>query len=376
MLTSVPSPSDREDLDLTSDFPVIQPDPNKIAVLINKNAKQVNDRMAKRMERIIGRENFFYSSTLEEAEAFTREIVQRGYGTILSGGGDGTLCNAVNMVRKYIRESNAWRRQRNERNGDSQPLLGTPRFGFLRLGTGNGISTVVGAKGALEDLRTIVDFAPGRTYEIPLVEWEDERFFFGGLGYDSMILDDYNALRQRSDNMFLRLLMHGVSGYVAAALLRTAPRMLMRNPKIEGRVSTDHTAYYIDPRRGDAAIPMQPGVLFEGLATMISVGSSPFYGYGFRMFPFASIRPGYMHLRVTNIGPLTALANVRSLWAGTYRNPRCIFDFLVKDVRVELDRPFPFQHSGDSQGMRNDMTLRVCKEPLRLVDCHPPLLQG
>ncbi len=377
MLTPIPSPE--RDLSLRikeSGLPIVRPDPNKIAVLINKNAKQVNDRMAKRMERIIGRENFFYSRNLEEAEAFTREIVQRGYGTILSGGGDGTLCNTVNMVRKYIEESNAWRIKRYQQHGDAQDLLGTPRFGFLRLGTGNGISTVVGAKGALSDLRTIVDFAPGRTHEIPLVEWENQRFFFGGLGYDSMILNDYNTLKNRSDNILLRLLMHGVTGYLFAALARTAPRMLFQNPKVEGRISTEHTAYYIDPRRGDAAIAMDPGILFEGLSTMVSVGSSPFYGYGFRMFPFANIRPGYMHLRITNIGPLTAVAHMRSLWRGTYRNPEHIFDFLVKDVRVELDKPFPFQHSGDAQGMRNDLTLRVSEEPLRLVDCHAPLLRS
>ena len=84
----------------------------------------------------------FYSRSLEEAEGFTREVVQKGYGTVVAGGGDGTLARTVNLVQRYIREANQWRIERYRRYGDWQPLIRRPRFGYLRLGTGNGIELV------------------------------------------------------------------------------------------------------------------------------------------------------------------------------------------------------------------------------------------
>ena len=43
-------------------------------------------------------------------------------------------------------------------------------------------------------------------------------------------------------------------------------------------------------------------------------------------------------------------------------------------VRIELRRPFPFQHSGDAQGLRTGLELRVASEKLRLVDYYTPRL--
>jgi diacylglycerol kinase family enzyme len=354
-------------------LPVSDPDPTKIAVLLNRNARKVNDRTAKRIERIVGRENLFYSKTLDEAEAYTREIVQRGYGTVLTGGGDGTLSGAINLVQRYVRESNAWRTERFRRYGETQQLLGMPRFGFLRLGTGNGMTEVVGAGDPFSDLQRIVDYAPGRTHRIPLVECEGERFFFGGMGYDSMILNDYNMLRAATNNPLLRRFMHSVGGYFAALLGRTVPRALLQDTRIDARVMNHGRAYYVDPRRGDAVVPLEPGVLFEGKAAIIAAGTSPFLGYGMRVFPFANIMPGMMHLRIATIGPLRALCNLPSLWRGSYRNPELIMDFLVEDVEVESAAPYPYQHSGDAQGMRERLRWKIDAEPLQLVDCYRPV---
>jgi diacylglycerol kinase family enzyme len=329
------------------------------------------------MERVIGSDHVFYSRSLDEAEAFTREIVQRGYGTILSGGGDGTLCRTVNLVQRYIDESNAWRRERAQRYGERQSLIGTPRFGFLRLGTGNGITDVIGAKDPLRDLKTVVDYAPGRTHDLPLIESGGERFFFGGLGYDSMLLDDYNALKEATASSWLRPFTHSLGGYFAALATRTVPRLLFKGMSLEGQVVTRGKAFYVDPRRGDAAVEIEPGsTLFEGKARIIAAGTSPFFGYGFRMFPFSNIMPGMMQLRIATMGTLTTLAAVPSVWKGSYRNPDHVFDFLVEDVDVELDGPFPFQHSGDAQGSLSRLEMRVADEPLRLVDFYKPRPTG
>jgi diacylglycerol kinase family enzyme len=361
----------------TTGFRVIKPDEQKIAVLLNRNARQVTDVIVKRVERIVGRDHVYYSSSLEEAEAFAREIVQKGYGTIVSGGGDGTLCQAINMIHRYISESNRWRAERSERFGEEQTLIGTPRFAFLRLGTGNGIGSVVGASNALRDLKNLVDYLPGRTHELPLVEVEGEKCFFAGIGFDSLMLNDYNQLKEKTSNRFLKPILHSVIGYLVTLFTRTLPKALMGQANLKVRITSRGRASYIDPRRGDAVIEVEPGTtLYEGSAMFVGVGSSPFYGAGFKIFPFASMMPGMMQLRIGRLNPLIGVLNMVGLWRGYYRNPGMIIDYLVEDIHVELAEPFPFQHSGEALGLRQNINFKVADEGLKLVDFLPPRVTG
>ena len=347
-------------------------DPSRVALLLNRNARLVTDKLALSLEHLVGRDNFFYSKSLEEAEAFCRELVQRGYGTIVCGGGDGTMIRAVNLARRYIKEANAWRTERFERYAEPQTLLGAPRFALLPLGTGNGLRRLVGAGDPTEDLRHLIDFAPRRILELPMIEDDSECFVFGGMGYDSVLLNDYDWLKQRTHNPLLKPMMHSVLGYFAALLSRTLPRVLAgKNPPVEARIVTDEMAYYVDPRRGDRVAEVAAGtVLFDGLASNIAMSTSSFYGYNFKMFPFAGLLPGYMQLRVAQIGALRCLAHLPGLWLGHYRNPKLIFDFLVKKIRIELCTAYPFQHSGDDKGPRDHLNLRIAEDTLKLVDFH------
>merc|ERR1711924_520528 len=73
-----------------------------------------------------------------------------------------------------------------------------------------------------------------------------------------------------------------------------------------------------------------------------SVGTVPFYGGGIKMFPFAGQKPGYFQLRVSNIGLLRGLSNIRGVWRGTYRPPDGAFDFLCRRIRIESELPLPY----------------------------------
>src|SRR5690606_26711766 len=73
--------------------------------------------------------DLFVSRRLEDSESIARTLVDRRYGTILTGGGDGTFTVVVTAV---VREA--------ERRG--APL---PRFGLLRLGTGNSLAWLLGS---------------------------------------------------------------------------------------------------------------------------------------------------------------------------------------------------------------------------------------
>ncbi len=377
MLTSV-NPRQRADgaaRAAPAGLPVVQPEPGRVAVVLNRNARHVNDRLARTIERIVGKDNVFLSRNLDEAEAISREVVQRNYGTVVSGGGDGTLMRCVNMVHRYVREANNWRIERHYRYGEPQALLANPRFAVLKLGTGNGMSSVIGCANPLDDLRRIVDFVPARSQSIPLIENDQERFFFGGCGYDSQILDDYNRLKARARNPLFKFLMQNVSGYLLALLGRTIPRVILgRAETMEARIVNQGRAFYVDPRRGDFVEELEPGaVLFEGKARVVSAGTAPFYGYGFKMFPFARMMPNMMQLRVATVNPLAVVPfGLPALWRGSYRNPKACFDFLVENVSVELDQPFPFQHSGDAQGLRDRLDLRIADDNLELVDLYRP----
>ena len=108
------------------------------AVLLNANAKQVTEDVREALERILPREDLFLSHSSEEAHEIADTVVDRGYRTVFTGGGDGTFVGWVNRIL-----------DRSERQS-SPP----PRFGVLALGTGNAVAGVVGAKraGHIEEL--------------------------------------------------------------------------------------------------------------------------------------------------------------------------------------------------------------------------------
>jgi diacylglycerol kinase family enzyme len=357
-------------------LPAARPDVTRVAVLLNKNARRVTDSLARDIEAVIGKENLFYSRSLEEAEGFAREIVQRGYGTIVCGGGDGTLARTVNLVQHYVSETNHWRSERYRRYGEWQSLLMSPRFAFLRLGTGNAIGRVVGAGDPVSDLARIVNGGAQGTCSVPLMDVGGERCFFAGMGYDSLLLNDYNKLKAHCENPLMKAVMQSVLGYFAALVTRTLPQALFQDAaRLRARIVARDKAYYVDPRRGDAVHELEAGTtLFEGPASFIGAGTTPFFGYGFKVFPFASMMPRMMHLRACSMAPLTTVSHLPALWKGTYRRCDSLFDFLVSDVEIELADPYPFQHSGDAQGMRKAVRMRIADESLELVHFHEPSL--
>ncbi len=352
-------------------LPVAIPDPAKVAIVLNANAKRVTKSVVKRMWRLVGKEHIYFSHSLDEAGNFVREIVQQGYGTVLCGGGDGTLTNLINMLYKYIDESNDWRRRVYERTGEVQPLLSSPRIGALRLGTGNGLSGVLGTSNPVKNVARLLEGKVPNTVSIPMIESDGEYFFFGGQGIDAVVLNDYNWVKEHFGSSPLTApFVKTLAGYFAGGFLRTLPRAVRTGATVEMRVyNTGKRCFYIDPRRGDRLIPVEQGeLLYEGPLTLAGVATTPFFGYGMRVYPYAGISPDLMSLRLTNIGPLTILANLASVWNGSYRDYRHVKDFLVESVRVECVRPFPYQHSGEARGYRDVVEYKVSDRRVNFLD--------
>jgi diacylglycerol kinase family enzyme len=323
-----------------------------VCVLVNAHARRVTQKFVKAAEALVGTRHVFYSQTLDDAARFASTILERGYATVVCGGGDGTLLTTYNCL---------------QRAANGRPM---PRLAFLNLGTGNGLQRVAGAKRPVDDLRTIAQGRAPNHHNLSLIDWQGQYFTFGGLGYDSLLLNDYNSLRRRTNNPLMRPVFQSVLGYFTAVFARTLPKALMQAP-LHAQIISRQPSFRIDSRRGDLALELPAGSeLYNGPISMVGFGTTPFFGYGLRMFPFAGMRPGMMQLRIASIPPLQALGALPRIWRGSYRNPNGIFDFLVRDLEVQLSRPYPFQISGDDQGLVQKIELKVAPHLLQLVDLY------
>jgi diacylglycerol kinase family enzyme len=327
----------------------------RVAVLLNANAKRVSRRVHRALRHVVPDDDLFLSRTVDEARAIARTVIERSYRTVFTGGGDGTFVSFVTEILEFLRNRPA-------------PL---PRFGVLKLGTGNALAGMVGAtagEGILDDvLRARAGEVPSLR-KIHLIE-ADARFTpFAGIGLDAALLNDYVWTKRRFSRGALRRFGTGGAAYAFAAASRTLPRYLRGRRAAEIEVVNAGGPAALLDASGQPLRVFDPGeVLFRGPAMMASVSTVPYYGFNFRMFPYAGTVPGKMQLRVSNIGPVRALANLDRIWAGRYRHPE-ISDFLVDAVRITSERAMPYQVGGDADGFRESIEFRLAEKDVELVD--------
>src|SRR5688572_14367139 len=120
---------------------------DRVAVVVNGNARQVTHDLVEVLDQIVQSGDLFVSRDLAEAQRIARTIAERRYHTVLTGGGDGTF---VHMVTLIVREARA----RGHR---------PPRFGLLKLGTGNALSWVLGNQQTSGNKAVVADLARLRT---------------------------------------------------------------------------------------------------------------------------------------------------------------------------------------------------------------------
>jgi hypothetical protein len=228
----------------------------------------------------------------------------------------------------------------------------------------------------------------------------DQYAFFAGLGYDSLLLQDYKDLQDWTDSNDRKSTpwkgaTTGVVGYTVAMVTRSLPKLL----KLEDasrllrdvRITTDdpESAYWIDHRRGDVlrpaisssdnAMDKTEKLLYRGSAGIVATSTVPYYGGGLRLFPFARMTPHGMQLRIgRNLHPLEGISKIPSIFEGSFRDKssgkfQCL-DFVGTQFTVEIyesykydnnakeekaslsdsdkstEEGFPVQHSGESMG--------------------------
>lgn len=334
--------------------------PGRIAVVVNGNAKNVTAEVISTLDQILLGGDLFVSRSLGEADEIATVLVSRGYGTVLTGGGDGTFSVMVTKVYAEALRQGA-------------PL---PRFGFLKLGTGNALAHVVGASGSgrgelAADIRRLRQDAGSR--EVGLVEVDGELAPFCGFGVDAVVLQDYEAVKRLLGGTPLEALGKGPVGYAVSSLTRSLPRAMVRRPGECRIINRGEPCYRVGAKGIDLGQPVLTGeVLFEGPARLVGVATIPYYGYGLRAFPFAEERADRMHLRISNLSAPAFVWHFRGIWRGEYQRPGVITDFLVQRVEIQMDRPTPFQMGGDFRCETTAKTVSLAPKRIRLVDFYAP----
>ena len=320
------------------------PSTASVAILLNANAKRVSRRLVQQLNSYAPTTDIFLTHSLEEAEHAVRIILGCGYRTLVVGGGDGTVASALSMLAR----------------ARAQGIIhGYPKLAVLRLGTGNALASWLQAGAVLKDLERVLESTNLPT--IPLRVLEDpssgEVFTFGSVGYDAQVLNDYVDLVKATHHPLLRWMAKSLAGYVYAVATRTLAAELRRGTT-RVTVYARGPASLIDPYTRQEVSLDSDAVLFEGAARAVLMGTTPNYGFGMQVLPFATRRRDRFHLRVSTATVPYILYHLRSIWKGELRTPHFL-DFLVEEVELSLSQALPLQCSGDGRGHVQTLKARL-----------------
>src|SRR5262249_6269555 len=155
--------------------------PRRVAVVLNANARRVDDETLRWVRAVVPERDLFVSRAIHESPAIARHLVTSGYDAILWGGGDGTFANGVAEVMTAARGRRV------------------PEVGVRRLGTGNAIADAIGAnpatrEGLADDLQRARGARGARNArQIAMLDVDGRPSLFCGFGLDAQILDDFAA---------------------------------------------------------------------------------------------------------------------------------------------------------------------------------------
>ena len=314
----------------------------RAVAIVNSNARRLGGRMRGKLERALPG-GVRFTDSLADARAAIRAEVKRGAELIVLGGGDGTVVMGLTLLGEACRAA-----------GRAEPAIG-----ILRLGSGNAIADTVGASDdVVEDLARIVRGGGTRT-KMPLLDVLGVRAPFVGMGVDALLLEDHAAVDRVVDRVpIARTLMGGATRYALAVALRSVPRFAAgARPNA---VVTNLGEPAIEMRRtGPTGREERAGhVLWKGACTLVAGATIPFFGFGLKMFAFATTRHDKFHLRCGDAGLFEIMRNTPAAFRGEYFSEH-VSDFLCDRVSIELDQETAIEAGGELLGRRNHVELAM-----------------
>lgn len=336
----------------------------RIAVVVNASSRRGSGRVAELARRWLPDATILLSRSLEELDAFARELVARPPDLVVAAGGDGTAIGVLNAIRRAERVLYPGRHAA----GQKRPL--GPVLATLKLGTGNAWARGLGAPDTPAALELLADLV--RSGERPpikrfdLVEVEGKLAHFTGTGWDAEIISDFHA--QKDQPSFLSdARKRGLAGYLNGMFTRTVPRNIKLGSAHVRITNIGSDAMTVSPEGLPVKLSAPAGaVLYEGPSSVCGIGTSPQWGYGFVAFPFAGLVERRFNLRNYGGGAIEALLHSPWLWMG--KHPLTKMDcWLLDGVRLEFNRKVPFQLGGDLLGDRDTVEYRIADEYVHLV---------
>ncbi len=327
---------------------------------MNVNARRVNQKILNMFSKQVGDEDLYITHTLQEADQSIDEIIEKRYPLVMCGGGDGTVMRILEQMHQKVEARN--------RSGGSYKL---PKFCILRLGTGNAIAGLLDVPDTVKPVSTIQQLPENDlTFKrFNIIEAEGRMFNFGGFGVDALILNDYIDIKDKFSKRILWKIMNTIVGYVAAAFLKSIPKIFFHGFKLNVRIINESDLPVYKPSH--AAIEetdLKKGdIIYEGPVDAVVFGTTSDFGYKIKIMPFAMSKSGYFHLRLANTGVMKIILNLRSLWLGKWEHPD-IHDFLVKDVKIEIDQEAPLELCGDAKGYCSELNLKISDFTPEILD--------
>ena len=323
---------------------------DRFAVVLNANAGRVTPKLARAIQRTVSPDRVFLTESQEHAREVLHRCVENDVKTVFAGGGDGTIVDTINTLAGY--------------HGQVPEL---PRVGVLRLGTGNALAHWLGSGAPLRDLARWRSGEPHTDHTVQMVQAEGTLFPFAGVGHDAAVLNDYNWVKERGSGTWWEGLARGMTGYLLAGYLKTVPNYLRRDNPMVTVTNLGSPAWHIGPDGRETGEPVVAGqILYRGPAAMLGCATTPLYGYGMKMYPFATRRPGRFQLRILNMSPLQCAMNFPAAWRGTLQHSG-LYDFYADRVRVQFEDAVPYQLGGDARGYRRELTFELARFPVRMV---------
>ncbi len=318
----------------------------KFAVLLNARAKRWTGDLHEQILRWVPAGDLFLTDDFTQAERTLDRIVDSEYDVIFTGGGDGTIMYLMNAIEKRIRKGMVTREK-------------APPAGVLKMGTGNAMATYFGCRSIVKDLEALRGGAPLDVYDTYMIA--DEKtigFPFAGFGWDSILLNDYDAFKEAARNTPLENYVTGMFGYGISMVTKSLPSAIKLG-SFQIRVTAKGPADKIN-QRGEILESYEKGdLLYEGPAKTASIGSIANWGFSIRMFPFATEKAGYAQFRVFNGKLRHILKRMDKFWKGSFKEGE-IVDFLVTDIAVELiDSPIAYHVAGDPCGYEKKVNWKV-----------------
>jgi diacylglycerol kinase family enzyme len=348
----------------------------RVAVLLNANARAVSEGLKRELECFVPPEDLFYSRCFEDARSIARAVLDRGYSTVLTGGGDGTFVGYVNcLFEEALSRPGTMARGALKLAPVTAHNIRLPRFGALKLGTGNAVADFSGASarrvGVVEDILRARSGEVSGSRPLHLLSFEGKRSPFAGMGIDGALLNDYMNIKERVKGGKLEFLGSGGLGYFCSIVGRTIPSYVVnhRAPNVEV-INLGRAAQQIGPDGKPLGRAIDHGeIIYKGPCKIATAGTVPNYGFGFQIFPWALQQPGMFQLRLTAISVAKILANLRTFWRGG-PPPAGVLDFHCEKVLIRFDREMPVQVGGDGEGYRREVVLEMEERPLELLDFH------